>query len=551
MARMYPKVISASTASNAERRLFTELERQLPDDYAVFHSVSWKVRGNGTEHYGEADFLVAHPLHGIAVIEVKGGRLEGEWGADRWTSIDRNGHQHSTKNPFKQAESAKWNLGDALARGPRTGSFRYPHIRHAVAFPTMLTKDIDFGPNADPAMVIASSDLNAIEPAIERVLNRDPRQQRMSDQAMHALRDLLAPTVTIDRPGLAYSLKEGDQRILELTNAQYSLLEFLRHQRQAVINGCAGSGKTMLAIEKAIRLAEDGHQVLLTCFNKNLAAWMASVVAAQPASIADAITVRHYHDLAVHLCDEAGVPTQVGHADQPYWDEGLAADLARAIPLLSTRYDAIVVDEGQDFNASWWITLQDLLSRPDGIFYIFQDEQQAIYHRERDLLISTAPYPLTSNVRSTATIHSEVIRYYAGDPKPTSMGPGGRAIETIAVTAESERSVLATVVARLVEEEGILPAQIVVLTPHGLARSTLRDGQLAGKVRLTHSRERAANDVLVSSIHAFKGLESDIVIFAETASLATSREGRMLTYVALSRAKHHLIVLGELPSLAA
>jgi ATP-dependent exoDNAse (exonuclease V) beta subunit len=57
--------------------------------------------------------------------------------------------------------------------------------------------------------------------------------------------------------------------------------------------------------------------------------------------------------------------------------------------------------------------------------------------------------------------------------------------------------------------------------------------------------------VLVSSIHAFKGLESDIVILAETASLATSREGRMLTYVALSRAKHHLIVLGELPSLVA
>lgn len=42
MARMYPREIKRSTTSGAERLLFEELRRQLPDEITVFHSVCWQ-----------------------------------------------------------------------------------------------------------------------------------------------------------------------------------------------------------------------------------------------------------------------------------------------------------------------------------------------------------------------------------------------------------------------------------------------------------------------------------------------------------------------------
>jgi RecG-like helicase len=41
-----------------------------------------------------------------------------------------------------------------------------------------------------------------------------------------------------------------------------------------VIQGSAGTGKTMIAIESAIRAADEGKKVFLTCFNRIIGEWM-------------------------------------------------------------------------------------------------------------------------------------------------------------------------------------------------------------------------------------------------------------------------------------
>jgi superfamily I DNA/RNA helicase len=54
--------------------------------------------------------------------------------------------------------------------------------------------------------------------------------------------------------------------------------------------------------------------------------------------------------------------------------------LLRAIPSFGKRYDAIIVDEGQDFRDHWWIPLEDLFADAHrGVFYIFLDPGQNIY----------------------------------------------------------------------------------------------------------------------------------------------------------------------------
>lgn len=547
MARMYPREIAPQTQSNAEKRLFREFRDQLSDDYIVMHGVGWLTRHRQWDEVGEADFVIAHLRRGVLVLEVKGGEIRGAWSSQDWVSIDRGGTAHAIKNPIKQAERSLWELKDKLADNPQTRAFRYPLYR-GVAFPDVLVDDASFGVDWDRRLVIDSSDLNRLTRAIERMFSVQPPDTPLSREAMAGLVTLLQPQVQIERRGLAAEMRDGDEAIVRLTEQQFQILNFLQHHRQAVVNGCAGSGKTLLAIEKAVRLAEQGFDVLLTCYNKNLSAWMRSVVAWEPAEVAAHIHVNHYHDLAVQLCRQAGVPSTVRPNDQQYWEEGLSEDLARALPHLEMRFDAIVADEGQDFAASWWITLQDLLRDPaGGVFYIFQDERQALYGRDTDLPFGAAPFTLNMNCRSTTAIHRSVVSYYDGEPKPVSFGPNGRAIEHVDPGTGSVRASLAKVLSRLVHEEGINPDQIVVLTPNSPSKSEIGESAAAGNLSLTWNPEPAAGQVRVSSIHGYKGLESDIVILAETARLAGSASGQRLTYVALSRAKHHLVIIGNLP----
>ena len=43
MAQMLPQRLRLETKSDAERHLYHALQRSLPDDFVVFHSVRWLV----------------------------------------------------------------------------------------------------------------------------------------------------------------------------------------------------------------------------------------------------------------------------------------------------------------------------------------------------------------------------------------------------------------------------------------------------------------------------------------------------------------------------
>jgi superfamily I DNA/RNA helicase len=220
-----------------------------------------------------------------------------------------------------------------------------------------------------------------------------------------------------------------------------------------------------------------------------------------------------------------------------------------AIPELSERFDAIVVDEGQDIRDNWWITLESLLNDPDdGVLFIFQDPHQAIYHRNADLPITTPPLDLPSQLPHHGQ-HSRAD----GDVLPRASGTGGHRTTWPASghdRGDSDGIVreIRKVLTQLLDEEGLGTDQIVILTPSSKSRSILKDGMHLGNRTLSWELPLTLNQIQVSSIHAFKGLERDVVILTETDRLATMPGTRQLSYVALSRAKHHLIVIGSLPS---
>ncbi len=236
--------------------------------------------------------------------------------------------------------------------------------------------------------------------------------------------------------------------------------------------------------------------------------------------------------------------SHAGPRDDHYFDQVLPELMMEAVDLLGSQYDAMIVDEGQDFRDNWWMPLQCLLHDPDqGIFYVFFDDNQNLYQVAQNIPLELAPFPLTRNCRNTQHIHKMVMHFYQSDQTPTAQGPLGRPVEIQTYQdVRSLKRVLSQVLHRLVVGEDLPAEDIVILTPKGRERSSLWRLGMVGNFRLTDQWTTASGEVFCSTIHSFKGLESPVVILAEIEPYA-AQDLESLLYVGCSRACHHLVVL--------
>ena len=542
MAHMYPQRLPGDFVSPAERRLFTLLERELDDEFVVFWHVAWlrRSRDQGASE-GEADFLIAHPEHGILLLEVKGGEIRYDGATGSWFSATGHGKEHPIRDPFEQARRAQHSLLAKLQEADPTRGYGY-HLGYGVCFPDVCLSTERLRLDAPRETVLDADALRQPQVALLelfRFWNEGRTPQPLAPAAMEALIRLLAPSWRLATP-LRVALEAESEQIRELTERQFALLDFLARHRRAAICGCAGSGKTFLAVEKAQRLAREGYRVLLTCYNRNLADWIQSSIPRLPL-----LKVSSFHRLCLEWAQRAGIA--LPHPATPrYYAESLPAALAQAAQRLPDRFDAIIADEGQDFAPTWWGPLEGLLSDPQlGVFYVFYDDNQRIYGRGSHYPVPHAPFTLIHNCRNTQAIHRAAMAFYRSESTPDCLGPEGRALEFVPCpTRAEEPKVLHHILRRLVDLERIPPDHIVVLTPCSPRRSHWSDGLRLGEFTLTWDWQAPSGHILCASIQAFKGLERPIVILTELGRM-TAGEQDLLLYVALSRARHHVVVLGE------
>lgn len=554
MARMYPKQLSNFVDSSAERRLYEYFEVQLPDAFIVMHSVKWLMRDrHNHDHDGEIDFLIVHKELGLLVLEVKGGRIRVEGETGLWYTKNRFDQEIQLDiSPFDQARRNLYALKDKLNEAPITRPFFY-QLKRGIALPDVNISLKDIGLDGDRELVIDSTDLSDLEIAVRRIMGNSQKKDILNDYAIKALVDTLYPSLEINHIALSTQVLDTEKHIVTLTENQFAILDALQLRPQAAISGCAGSGKTMLAMEKARRLANEGFQVLFTCFNKNLAQWIREKFVQDPYIVNERIFVTHYHGLVNELCRRAGItlPQAIDNADtktkNAYLNDVLPQKLHDALTMLPIRFDAIIADEGQDFAEMWWVTLLDLLKdRDQGIFYIFFDNNQRIYSREIALPFDKLPYLLNLNCRNTDEIHKEVLPFYQGSPKPMSRGPVGIEPEIVPIKPNGEREALRHVFKKLFLEEKISSNDVVILSPRNARTSLFKEGNRLGNILLTWEPHPGPNQIQISSIYSFKGLESPIVILIELDKVALPQRNYLL-YVATSRPRDHLIILGNLP----
>ena len=529
------------TESAAERRLYEGFLEQLDDAFVVYHSVDWLLAGPRGPIEGEADFVIAHPEYGVLVIEAKGGRLAYDPKTRRWTQSGRSGTHFLDQDPFRQAGDEMRSLVEILSAQPGWDRWK-PSYGCGLAFPDGLYEEQAHA-GAPPEVVIDRNDMARLAERVGEVMRYWGHEgRRFGAQGMDALAMALGFRVEIRVP-LKLRFDEEDKKIVELTNDQAWILGFVAHRKRAAITGPAGSGKTMLAIQLAKRLATEGHRTLLTCFNRRLGEYLRE--STEGTATLDVVP---FHELCARTAKEAGldIPKVAVEPNSPFFEHELPGLLEQAARKLGPRYDAMVVDEAQDFREWWWPALLALHRDPDeGMLYVFADDNQNLYGGALPLAEEHHLGPLPANLRNTQAINEFVSVFYKGGSKPAGKGPAGDPPQILGYEDDDDLAhLLAVVLTNLVEEERVPLDDIVVLTPSGRDKSRLRSRGRVDGFRLSDTVEQGT--VLATSIHGFKGLERPVVILAELGEKHLEDLAKYL-YVGGSRARNHLVVLAAEP----
>jgi Nuclease-related domain/UvrD-like helicase C-terminal domain/AAA domain len=547
MARMYPDRPLGTTSSNAERKVFYALKDLLSDDYTILHSVPVYLKENqGSKMLnGELDFLILHPEKGMLIVEVKGGGISRDASTGKWSTIDSKGEMHTIKDPFEQGKKYAYAISNLAEREKTTRKYDYPFF-HAVWFPDVETTGSSLGISDNLHMItLGKQDLDLAATAVPRVFKNclGGGSEVPGASGIEALRVFLSPSWVLSLK-LANFIEEEKQSFVEATKSQYRVLSLLQRYQRALVCGPAGSGKTFLAIEKASKISSSSPEsrVLVTCFNSNLSELIKSSIAAD-----SRIDVLSFHKLCASFCKDAAIsiPNESSSNSAQFFATELPNLLLEALCKIGSRYDAIIVDEGQDFDPSWWPILEQCLKDPSrGLFYIFYDNNQDIYGKRQDFPIIEEPFVLEENCRNTKRILALVNEFYQADSAPFAIGPEGREPEFIKIEPETtELETLNRVIRKLVKEERVSNRDIVILTPTVESKSILKSGLDVGGLKLSWEPGIKKDGVIsCSTIHSYKGLERPVVIVAEMSNLP-SEKARALQYIAYSRANSHLIIL--------
>ncbi|WP_423798045.1 3'-5' exonuclease [Neobacillus sp. SAB-20_R2A] len=410
MAITIPETIRSS-ATTGERLFFRTLKTYLPDDYIVYFEP--EIQGK------RPDFVIIGPDLGIVVLEVKDYTKNTlfQLNHDEWHIVTTSGDQAVIKSPMKQARDNMFHVVDVLKKdknlvqldGKYKFQLKFPY-GHGVVFTRMFSKDFvqeGLYTVIEPHLCLTRDEIDpekegfSEEILMEKILNmfvvpfrlREP----LSLEDINAIRYHLFPEVRISAEFKA-PVPYQDQLLLSLHDIKTMDLhqENLAKQigdKNRLIRGVAGSGKTIILASRAKMLSKQNPnwKILILCYNISLANaihQMITYMLNEPEDLFDFdpnvknvqnqnIIVRNFHswlknDLKIK---EQQLPE-------------IIEKIERKEAILPT-YDAVLIDEGQDFEADWLRLVSLLINADTQSLLLVEDRAQTIYKRKRSYLQDT------------------------------------------------------------------------------------------------------------------------------------------------------------------
>lgn len=521
-------------ANTSERKVWQLLREQLSGGDLLV--ASQRVTDHLKDH--EVDFVVAIEGAGILCVEVKGGEVWHD-GAG-WRQRSSRGDT-KTIEPVRQVREAMYALRDFVEADPRWTQSR-PRWDHVVVFPNSQMPQ-DFGlPECPRWKVVDRTELSTLAARLRNVVFRQEIDRPFLTAAgIEQLHAALAGRGLPQRDVVARALENEDAADI-LTERQAVILDAIKLLNRVEVRGGAGSGKTFMAVEQARRLAKEGQRVALICYSHGLASYLKRITKnwsrqQQPGYVGE------FHALGMRW----GAPQGPNESERT---EATARFFEHELPLrmldlannleAGQRFDAIIVDEAQDFADSWWDPILAALKDPDaGGIYVFGDEGQRVFDRQGTPPVPLVPLILDQNIRNTRQI-ATTFQPLVGHPM-RYRGADGPAVKFVPCSAQEAMDAGDDEVDALLED-GWRPEDVVLLTT-----GSRHPEQVARQAEGTDAYWDSYWDrdqVFYGHVLGFKGLERRAVVLVVN-DKRTSDRSRERLYVGLSRARDQLVVCGD------
>lgn len=396
---MYPPEVKGDI-QKGEKKVFESLRDNLSNDYHVIFSRHKIKVENGFLRENEGDFIIYNRKKGILVIEVKDSEFSYDNTRNCWVldnQIDEFGKKKimSHQGPWVQAEIEKSELYRTIKYNTYTNDIIKTgrcKILFAVWVLQASSKNnlVNWPSDSDPSITLFSEDLLDPQKKIDAIFDINISSPCYKDKRTGEIKDgkeIITNLSPQDEKNLfdniffpkaniisreSYNASLNTLATIQLLKEQTFVLDFTDQHQTVAINGAAGTGKTLVAVEKAKRLAKQGDSVLFLCFNYPLKEHLVKEYSYNNVFYK---TIDKF--ISEDLCNGTGVDYNKG--------------LNRLLELCNNEgdqlpYKHIIIDEGQDF-AAQQLENQDILhflyeviksKDDDSCFYIFYDELQKV-----------------------------------------------------------------------------------------------------------------------------------------------------------------------------
>lgn len=548
MVTFIPPYMGEEIKSNAEKKMYDILQQLNIEDAYVLHSLG--LPRHQSKIYGEVDFVVVCK-RGVACLEIKGGRVECRDG--KWLFIDRYGvERQKPEGPFAQVTGNMFSLLTELKnRFPDN-----PHMKNILVACGVVFPDIEFKSTSQEIIqeIIYDSRTENITDYINKVFDYWAERQhrepvKLSPNDVKEIVNYLRGNFTFI-PTLRDTLDNIDKRLVRLTYEQMQVMNALSMNSHLLIEGNAGTGKTLLATEFARKRAEKGDKVLYLTFNKNLANTINSYIAGL-----ENLKVINIHALfgeyiAVDI-------NKINENQKRYFEEELPELFFQWISNLPTeqleemKYDLLVMDEGQDIIKPTYLYSLDVLLKngfEKGEWAIFYDGKQNIYNSDysdgMEIIesYSCTKFKLFVNCRNTVQIGTYSSKT-SGVEINDFLHENGEEVQKVSYTDLLDfKQKIKDIIKNLRAEEVDL-SDVVFLAPKRYSNSILKDTGIEVN-EFGDDFDVKSQLPRYSTIQGFKGLDSKIVIMVDVDNISDKNFSKFM-YIAGTRARTLLYVVAS------
>lgn len=525
--------------------------------------------------HGEIDFVILVPPAGIVIVEVKGDKVSRRSGI--WYQEGKN-YSQQINDPINQMMTNQHEFKRRLV-----SKFAEPvdlnHLVFAglVIFPKTDSCPTELDIESNVWEIASYSEIQkfGISGCVKKAIERTRRTlKKQNSSAGNGLLSRVKSLIRadFDLPVSPIVLRnEENRRRAELTEQQYQFLSVVEANGKAFVEGGAGTGKTLLAIEFAKRELMEGRKVALFCYNNLLSEWLKN----QCESMVQTIGFKKNENLFVgtfqswmskivqkNKAVQTLMDQEVSRVGRDHYWRILDESASLAIEDEEAQFDSVIIDEMQDFHNSSWLPLIDkslVGGLRDGRWALFGDySRQAIYTASDNELTSVnlqqeingygayaVKIPLTLNCRNTKRIVEMTRALTSFDwASEKHLGPEGKRVDRYYYKNNEEQFDKIRLGINNLKNEKFNSNEVVLLWDAMAGSYQFEESARSAGLDLHDwaMEETPSTAIKSASIQRFKGLEADAIIVCNLQGISDLEIQRKL-YVAMTRARSRLILI--------